>query len=795
MIWKWSNLWRASLFLLLASSLWLRTCRLDSMPDVNGDECWHAVQMTRMLRGETYSLMTETGLPLSPFHAVMELPLLMMFGPTPAILRIPTVFTGILTIFLTFYLGSKVLDRSTALIAAGLMAVLPVSTYCARTGYESSHAPLFTLILVYFALRSNVLATSLLLSCSYFVHPTNIFLLPLLLAVTTVKTIEQRSPGEPWPWRRLAFKTIPPTVIVAAIGLWTIHRPMIHRLSTYFQSGINGRRDPLEFLTYFGRLMLGLGDGSWFRVDALFWSIFTIVLVLGTVRLIRGRQWDRLALVGGTLAGMAALFLMGSSNIIQPGMARYGYFLIVPTVLGFACLLRSLRVNSTGRWAGLARSVQIATLFGVGWALLLSNRLDLVNQFRTIGENRRDAREQAFEFVQGEMKRSGSKRGLIICTELMSRNYFKLLALSDPNMTIVDTGELGGYESYLAMLKGAYTINCPGAKPIRVDQMFRSGSFQRWEMPSRDGDGFTTVTCLSSEIPVLGDFDDDGRVDPAIFRRSDARWIASLSGGGTRDVVFGKGDMLEIPVTGDFDGDHKTDLAVFRPATDQWLIRSSHGVSWTIEFGCPETIKIPVPGDYDGDRTTDLALYFPSTSTFAIQSSKGEPIRIKQFGQFDFSDVAVGDYDGDGKTDIGVYTSHNAKFFFASSQEHQKGHAFSFGTVDRSVPAPGDYDGDGKTDLAVYNPGTSVISYRPSRGGEDRHLPFGLGNASVISPGDYDGDGKTDLAVYRPASALFTYRPSGGGNDVRLSSTRAGLVPTSGDVPKDVAASRSIKRK
>jgi FG-GAP repeat len=800
MILKWSNVWKGLFLLLVAVALWLRTTSLETMPDVDGDESWHAVQLTRMLQGESYTLVTETGLPLSPIHAAMELPLLLVFGPSTATLRVPTVFTGILAMVLAYVLGSRILDRTTGLIASGLIAVLPVMTYCARTGYESSHAPLFTLLLVYFAFTTNVFGVSIMLMCSYFVHPTNIFLLPLLLAVMAVRSI-RKSTVEGIRWRRLVAGAIPPTAIVVAMGLWTIQRPIIHKMSTVYASGIHGRHDLREFLAYFGRLFLGLGIGYWPRADALFWTVFTTVLVLGSVRLIRGKQWDRVALVGGVLASMAALFVMGSSKIIQPGMIRYGYFLVVPTILAFACLLRALLVTPSGGWSTLARSGQVAVLLALGGVLLMVNRLDLVDQARvvnsfdgrgeespwTFGTDRQDPRKQAFSHILEDMGRRGTDRGMIISLEPISKSYFKFLALSHPGIEVVGYADLG-YEPWRrAQLEGAYTIN-PAmlAGAGFTEWSFLANWTERWEIPSRDGRRKTSVTHLAWEFPVSGDFDNDGRVDPAYFRRSDAHWIASLSGGGTMDVAFGSHDMHEFPVPGDYDGDHKLDLAVFRPFTDEWKIKPAHGPELTFKFGNAAACEIPIPRDYDGDGRTDLGVFLPSESAFALRSSSGKPVRFQQFGLPERADPALGDFDGDGEVDLGVFIHDRSVFGYLPSRGGRE--VFQpLGLPGQSAPAVGDYDGDGRTDFAVYIPGSSTVCYRPSKGGRDVIQPFGRGSESLVAPGDYDGDGKTDLSVYIPGMALSGYRPSKGGYDVLQAWASVGKA--------DIAASRPSTRK
>jgi 4-amino-4-deoxy-L-arabinose transferase-like glycosyltransferase len=472
-----------ALVALYGLSAWFRISSLDSLPETDGDEAWHAIQLVHMLRGEAFSIRTEHGLPLSPIHAVLELPLLLLFKPSYSLLRIPSLFTGVLAVVLIYRLGERMFDRVTGLIASCMLAVLPVAIIFARTGYESSHAPLYGVMLLWCAFEQRIVWLSLLLSLAYFVHPTNIFLLPVVLAVLSFRTLRGPMPPSREDVWVLARKMIAPTAIVAAIGVFTLLRPTTESLSATYHLGLRGSHDVGRYLSHFGRLFLGTGRTPRPAADWATWVVASVVIVAGTAIAIRRRRLDVFALFAGLIASLAGFFVVGSSDILQPGITRYGLFLVVPTVLLIAHFLSLVLIISQGAgWSALARRGQETILVAAAFAILFSMDMRrLSNQVLdaapvagesiwTFGADTKDTRKLSLDWVFRHMDREPRKAGemtVLIAPDFMTRRSLQYLALPRRDLKIVEFHALGNPDQVASVMdrqirQGAYVIMPPG---------------------------------------------------------------------------------------------------------------------------------------------------------------------------------------------------------------------------------------------------------------------------------------------------------------------------------------------
>ena len=129
---------------------------------------------------------------------------------------------------------------------------------------------------------------------------------------------------------------------------------------------------------------------------------------------------------------------------------------------------------------------------------------------------------------------------------------------------------------------------------------------------------------ISTDTPLRGDFDGDGRNDLAIYRGSTGQWFVSGSAGSLSiNQTWGAPSLGDVPVPADYDGDGRDDVAVFRTANGHWFIQQSSGGFLMVSWGAPSFGDTPVPADYDGDGKADLAVYRRSTGQWLIFLSVG----------------------------------------------------------------------------------------------------------------------------------------------------------------------------
>ena len=100
-----------------------------------------------------------------------------------------------------------------------------------------------------------------------------------------------------------------------------------------------------------------------------------------------------------------------------------------------------------------------------------------------------------------------------------------------------------------------------------------------------------------------------------IFRSTTGIWSLDSNGNNAwevSDTSLSWGLPGDIPVIGDWNGDGKDDIGIFRPSSSMWSLDSNGNSAWevsdtTLSWGLPA--DIPVIGDWNGDKKDEIGVY------------------------------------------------------------------------------------------------------------------------------------------------------------------------------------------
>jgi protocatechuate 3,4-dioxygenase beta subunit len=267
-----------------------------------------------------------------------------------------------------------------------------------------------------------------------------------------------------------------------------------------------------------------------------------------------------------------------------------------------------------------------------------------------------------------------------------------------------------------------------------------------WRLRAADGSVANIEFGTADAIPVVGDFNGDGKDEMGIYIRGE--WLLDLNGNGqwdSDDLWAHLGSKGDQPVVGDWDGDGKDDIGIF-------------GIEWAgdrrhmeYEPGLPDhgnaAAKRPknVPPD-EQEATTGQRLL----RLTARGRERSDLIdHVFQFGVM--GDVPIaGDLNGDGIRSIGVF--HEGRWHFDVDGDGRRSDgdvSAQFGQAG-DIPIVGDFNGDGIDEIGVFRAGRWIIDTNGNRriDAGDETIDLGqAGDRPVV--GDFDGDGRDEPGLFR----------------------------------------------
>lgn len=244
----------------------------------------------------------------------------------------------------------------------------------------------------------------------------------------------------------------------------------------------------------------------------------------------------------------------------------------------------------------------------------------------------------------------------------------------------------------------------------------------------RSGTGSTGSTTsapgavLVAGIPLLCDWNGDGRSTIGVYRPSDSTWhIRNSAGTGPveRSFRYGTPGQGLVPLCGDWNKDRIESPGLYRASDARWMLRNSVSAGAAdvqLLFGLTGGRDRPLVGDWNGDGVDTVAVYRPSTRRWFLQDHlrAGSTITMLSTGAPAAADaLIVGDWDGDRRDTPGWVTPARQWQLRASSTATSTHRAFSWGAR-TDVPLVGDVDGDRRDEPVLRRPAAAAPAPIPS---------------------------------------------------------------------------------
>jgi protocatechuate 3,4-dioxygenase beta subunit len=255
---------------------------------------------------------------------------------------------------------------------------------------------------------------------------------------------------------------------------------------------------------------------------------------------------------------------------------------------------------------------------------------------------------------------------------------------------------------------------------------------------------------VAGAVAVAADFNGDGVAEIALY--SDGYWFIDINGNGRwddGDLWAEMGSNEDIPVVGDWDGDGKDDIGVYglQWPGDNEALAQDPGLPDLANREVTEPKNVPPTRQLGASRKRLM-------QTTAHGNVRADVVdHVFQYGRG--QEIAVtGDWNGDGVDNIGTYQDGHWKLDTNGDGRISAGDQMvEFGQAG-DIPVVGDFNGDGVDQIGVFRDGNWHLDTNGDLQRDHIDQVFQLGtDGDQPIVGDFDGDGIDDIAVYQAKKA------------------------------------------
>ena len=293
-------------------------------------------------------------------------------------------------------------------------------------------------------------------------------------------------------------------------------------------------------------------------------------------------------------------------------------------------------------------------------------------------------------------------------------------------------------------------------KPDRVGTTYSgfsvldvNGNFA-WDGPATDKI-ISWSTFQTSEKPIYGDWNGDGKTKVGVY--NNGTWLLDYNGNGVWDgptvdkaIYWSTGQSTDVPVMGDWNGDGRTKIGIYNNGT--WILDyngngvwEGPGIDKTIYWSTAQAGEVPVVGDWNGDGKAKIGIHANGTWILDYNGNyvwDGTGVdKLIYFGGPGYRPM-VGDWNGSGWAKIGAYNvngtwalDYNGNFVWDGTAIDR----LTFFGGPEWTPVVGDWSGSGTTKIGAYTGGQWALDYNGNFGWDvppDRLFSFGAAGQTPI---------------------------------------------------------------